>query len=414
LEDASLEAWESAVDLAVERRVAFVLLLGDLARGGIASLRAQVALRAGLERLRASGIGIVIVPGRGDPPALAHAPADGWPAFAAEPSGFPSGTIVVRPGEARTIPGPDGAILATIEALPTDDSCAHEAARSSETEHGLRIGVVHAAPGASRAEDVVASLANLGEGGFDWIAVGSLPEHAIHRAGEAWIVSAGTTQGRSTEAPESGPKGVVIAEVDGGRVYDAAMVPVDRARFLDVSAPIDARAGVEVVVSLLEAELERVRREHSGRALIVRGMLRSASGSSPQAAVDPQLRSEILRRLRKAYDGAFPIVWWSTIDLADTSATTTVDDESEDGPPLGDFATDFRAAVEAYGAALDHPPNPDDRPHDLDRRIASRWSKLEEVSAARRLEPLDSDATRRLLRRAEREALYLLEKEMEE
>jgi hypothetical protein len=69
--DAALRAWQALVELTVERGAAFLILIGGLFGGHPPSLRACVALRDGLERLRTHRIDVFIALGREDAAAAA-------------------------------------------------------------------------------------------------------------------------------------------------------------------------------------------------------------------------------------------------------------------------------------------------------------------------------------------------------
>src|SRR5659263_433463 len=61
LRDASLEAFDGVVRLAVDRRAVFVLLAGDLYDGAERGVRAQLRFLRGLEVLSAAGIPVFVV-----------------------------------------------------------------------------------------------------------------------------------------------------------------------------------------------------------------------------------------------------------------------------------------------------------------------------------------------------------------
>jgi len=71
LQDASLEAFDGLVDLALEREVAFVVISGDIYDGAERGLRAQMRFLNGLRRLSAANIRTFIIHGN-------HDPLDGW------------------------------------------------------------------------------------------------------------------------------------------------------------------------------------------------------------------------------------------------------------------------------------------------------------------------------------------------
>ena len=80
LYEASLQAWDNVVDLAIEREAAFVLIAGDIYDGADRGVRAQLRFLAGLKRLDEAGIRSFVVHGN-------HDPLDGWSAIREWPAG---------------------------------------------------------------------------------------------------------------------------------------------------------------------------------------------------------------------------------------------------------------------------------------------------------------------------------------
>ncbi len=135
LRDASLRAWNSVVELAVEREAAFVILAGSVFDSDSPSVRSCVALRDGLQRLRSRAIDVFIALPAQEAAAARHLPllTTGATLFAAERM---SAAYVVR----------DGTCLAALHGMSGDaaDVCARvEALRP--TGSGLGIGVLSGA-----------------------------------------------------------------------------------------------------------------------------------------------------------------------------------------------------------------------------------------------------------------------------
>jgi DNA repair exonuclease SbcCD nuclease subunit len=74
LRDAAVRAWQSLVELALERDAAFVILAGGLFGETVPGLRSCVALRDGLERLRSRAIEVFVALNRDDAAAAARLP----------------------------------------------------------------------------------------------------------------------------------------------------------------------------------------------------------------------------------------------------------------------------------------------------------------------------------------------------
>jgi exonuclease SbcD len=336
---AALETWDTIVDLAIERRVAFILIAGDFVGTDARSLRAQVHAARGLVRLAEQGIETIIVPGADDPSELANDIAKAWPGLVDEHGSLPARTTLLARGAGRmrdrigspgdtvprdTVPRDDGSehwvvripgaarrnsssmtadpdtVLATIHTGLADASHGVVSAGVSgsggpgddaELGPGLHIGLAHARLGSDRRKTSGGSSApfqttarQLKRARFDYWALGHHHQHEVIQDGKPWIVYPGTPQGRGPEFGESGPKGVVITTFDrdpGGvsSIVGVEFVPVDRVRYIEIEAGIEKGASVETIVESLERALEEARRETSRRAptLIARARLRARS-----------------------------------------------------------------------------------------------------------------------------------------
>src|SRR5215207_3068203 len=85
LRDASLDAFDALVDLALERNVSFVVIAGDIYDGAERGLRAQMRFLSGLRCLDDAGIRTFIIHGN-------HDPLDGWSAIARD--SWPAGVTI--------------------------------------------------------------------------------------------------------------------------------------------------------------------------------------------------------------------------------------------------------------------------------------------------------------------------------
>ena len=138
LRDASLQAWDRLVQEAVRRRVAFVLLAGDLYDGPERGLRAQLRFRRGLHRLAEAGVEVFVVHGNHDPL------EEGWSAL----RDLPPGVHVFGPGDPEAVPVVRGGRRI---ALVHGVSYATRAERANLARRfvrapgeGLQIGLLHA------------------------------------------------------------------------------------------------------------------------------------------------------------------------------------------------------------------------------------------------------------------------------
>src|SRR3954468_12734733 len=79
LRDASLEAFDSLVTMAIEREAAFAVFAGDIYDAADRGVRAQLRFLRGVERLGERGIPVFVAHGN-------HDPLDGWSAIRRAPS----------------------------------------------------------------------------------------------------------------------------------------------------------------------------------------------------------------------------------------------------------------------------------------------------------------------------------------
>src|SRR3990172_993244 len=89
---ATFDAFESLINLCIEKQVNFLLIAGDVYDGRDRSLRAQLRFRDGLERLAERGISAFVVHGN-------HDPLKGW----SNQIVWPSGVHVFGAEEVETV-----------------------------------------------------------------------------------------------------------------------------------------------------------------------------------------------------------------------------------------------------------------------------------------------------------------------
>ncbi|MBC7292999.1 MAG: DNA repair exonuclease, partial [Thermoleophilia bacterium] len=314
LRDASLQAFDQVVSLALERRAAFVLLAGDIYDGEERGVRAQLRFLRGVERLTAAGIKIFVVHGN-------HDPLGGWSAIRR----WPEGVTIFGPKAVQGVPVfVDGQKAATVYGLSYDRrEVTENLARrfwgvgGSAAEDGLRVGLLHCSVGhyPEHSPYSPCSLADLVEARMDYWALGHIHRQAVLAQGKPWVVYAGNTQGRSPKPAEMGPKGAMVVECEDTTVLRVEHVPTDSVRFVELRLDVGTLAEQSDLAGLQEALLAQaaqLRRDNEGRALIVRALL-EGKGPVHHDLVRPGAISELLRDLRDAFVGENPPLWWESL-----------------------------------------------------------------------------------------------------
>lgn len=317
LRDGALRAWQSLVDLAVEREVAFVILAGGLFGDTTPGLRSCVALRDGLERLRARAIDVFIGLDRDDAAAAAQLPwlSTGATLFAAD-----------RMDTAAVMRG--GQCLATLRGISGDGPGARQQARELRPfGRGVEIGVLPAQAKGAGADGSCSWAAELlPAGGLDYWALGGAPAAAVLRE-SPWIVCAGTPQGRGLESHQLGAKGCMLVDVAEGRITTVAPAALDHVRFARLEPDVGGCADAAAIRRLLRRELERSISDAGDRVAVVEATLR---GRMPDGVARDRLsfEAELLADLRRDSAIRAASVWWARVrDL------TTRDDRPDAAGP---------------------------------------------------------------------------------
>jgi DNA repair exonuclease SbcCD nuclease subunit len=203
LQDASLEAFDGLIDLAVSSHAAFLVLAGDIYDQSERGVRAQLRFLRGMQRLQSSNISVYCAFGNHD-----HLEGD-WPAVREWPGNvhfFPAEEVGVF--EART----SGQLLATIYGCSyerramRENMALHYHASAAESLH---VGVLHCSLGGRGEAGAYSDCTEeeLARAGMDYWALGHFHQYDILRKGDPWVVYSGSLQGRSLRPSEQGPQG---------------------------------------------------------------------------------------------------------------------------------------------------------------------------------------------------------------
>lgn len=314
LRDASLQAFDALVSLAIARDAAFVVLAGGWYDGPRQGIRAQLALRRGLERLSRAGIVTLIARGPHDPP------EDGWTAIGTWPE------RVRFLGEAGVAVERGGETLATVYGDGT-----------AEGGNGLAVGVLHAD---------IEDAGELRGRGMDYWALGGRRTPHVLADGDPWVVYPGTHQTRGTRPEHAGARGAFVVEVDGRSVAPPEFVALDRIRSAVVEADVTGLGQVNEVAAVLNEQAQAEAAAADRRSLLLRGRL---VGAGPVVAPlrRPGVLAELLTELRDPPGDPRAFTWWDTLEDA-----TRMPVDLEALRRRGDFGAALLDTADTDGAEL--------------------------------------------------------------
>jgi DNA repair exonuclease SbcCD nuclease subunit len=307
LRDASLDAFDSLVELAIKRDATFLVLAGDIYDGADRGVRAQLRFIKGLKLLHEHRIEVFIVHGN-------HDPLDGWSAVREWP---PNVTVFhsddVRPVQVIR----DGKTLATVYGISygqrdVKENLSLRYSRSAET--GLHVGLLHCNVGNNSHHEPYSpcTLDDLVSTRMDYWALGHIHSRQILRSGDPWVVYPGNLQGRSPKASELGPKGAMVVEVSDDRVRRVEFSPVDHVRFIHLEQDVDECNDLPTLESALLEQMASARAEHEDRSLVIRTSLKGR-GILHRELMRPGTIGELLKSLRQEAHKYHPFIWWESL-----------------------------------------------------------------------------------------------------
>ena len=304
---ATREAFRRAVDVALDRRADAVVIAGDLFDGAHLSFETERFLVSELRRLDERGMPVVYATGNHDPGSGPRREVE-WPGCV---------TVVDGPRPRRIpIRRADGAVAGWITAAGHTSS--HEtrdlAAGFPRPDGSLpEVAVLHTQVVGSRGADAhepyaPSTLDTLVGAGYDYWALGHV--HVRQRLSELPDVHyPGNPQGRTLR--ETGPKGVLVADVTRGAPSAVDFVPVAPVRWEDLVVDrLPESPSADALLRRVQERWDDVRRgdPDPGREWMIRVRL---AGPTPlwRELATPEERAHLAQELEERL-GALEVRLW--------------------------------------------------------------------------------------------------------
>ncbi|WPD23825.1 MAG: DNA repair exonuclease [Candidatus Electrothrix scaldis] len=286
IRDACRRAFENLVDLAIEEKVDFVLLAGDLYDGDWKDYSTGIFLSKQMGRLGRHNIRVFAVSGNHDAANRMTKSLDS-----------PTNMKIFSPRKVETVRLENLGVAIHGRSFPTQHVDENLAADFCPAEKGLfNVGLLHTSLGGREGHAPYApcSLDDLRSKGYQYWALGHIHKQEIVEK-EPHIIFPGCIQGRHIR--ETGAKGCVLVAVDDGTVADIEKISLDVLRWslcdIDLTDVDEKRKVVERVRKSIEQE----RTLAEDRPLAMRIRLHGATGIADELAADPDRIEQEIKAL---------------------------------------------------------------------------------------------------------------------
>jgi exonuclease SbcD len=306
LRNATFEAFESMIQLCIDKEVQFLLVAGDVYDGADRSLRAQLRFRDGLARLARHDIRSFVVHGN-------HDALDGW-SSAIE---WPQGVHIFGYHKVETVTvDREGTPVASVSGIsfPRRNEKRNLAKHFKKQNAPLfQIGLLHCNVGSNTGHDPYApcELKDLVTIGLDYWALGHVHKKELLNE-DPLVVYPGNTQGLSIR--EQNERGCYLVTVDEKKRVDIQFQPLDSVRWYTVTVGIEEIESIHQLDHTISEEIEKVRERADSRPLICRVTL-TGRGSLYKELQRDNAALDILERVRENYSGDTPFVWVQKVEV---------------------------------------------------------------------------------------------------
>jgi len=297
---ATFDAFESLINLCIDKQVDFLLIAGDVYDSRDRSLRAQLRFRDGLERLVKHRISAFVVHGN-------HDPLKGWSNHIV----WPSGVHVFGSEEVETVTfsvnGEPVAYISGISYREAQETRNLARLFQKQNAEGFHIGLLHCSVGKNPAHETYApcTLEDLLDSGFDYWALGHFHEKAILNQ-NPYVVYSGNIQGRHIREPNE--RGCFLVQVTEARDIEMIFYPLDKIRWISLSLSIDNLSTIDQLDEALFRMLDQKKEEVRPCSLICTITL-TGRGLLYKELVQNGASDVLLQRLRESHGLSVPFVW---------------------------------------------------------------------------------------------------------
>jgi exonuclease SbcD len=358
IRNACRRAFENLVDLAIEEKVAFVVLAGDLYDGDWKDYSTGIFLSRQLGQLGRHDISVFTVAGNHDAANRITKALDS-----------PANMTILSSRKVETIKLDDLSVAIHGRSFGTQHVDENLAAGFDAAEKGMfNIGLLHTSLDGREGHAVYApcSIDDLRSKGYQYWALGHIHKQEFVSK-DPWVVFPGCIQGRHIR--ETGAKGCVLVTVEDGTVSAVENCPLDILRWALCSVDLTDTTEMREVLERTREAIENERLLADGRPTAMRIRFEGATVISGELAAYPERLEQQIKALGAEIAG--DNLWIERVENAatgklDLDSTLSGDStfgkllkeilSTPDNPDeicgLKDVITDLRQKIpsEAFGA----------------------------------------------------------------
>ncbi|MGQ9498829.1 MAG: metallophosphoesterase family protein [Dissulfurimicrobium sp.] len=307
LRKAGFLAFNNLIDLCIQNKADFLVIAGDIFDQPDRSLKAQLAFRDGIERLRAHEIRVFAVFGNHDPLSGRQSPVD-WPENVHFFSHDDVEEIMVEVS---------GEIIASVSGISYRDAAERRnlAKRFKRRREGLfNIGILHSNVGGEKGHEPYApcDLSDLVNAGMDYWALGHVHERKI-LCKNPHIIYPGNIQGRSIR--EQGERGCFLVSVDSSGRVNLDFKPLDAARWASMNINIGPFNSIDQLEAAIFSAIEALSKRAEQRPVICHISLTGRGPMYSELRRD-KAADDLIQRAREKFLGMDPFVWINGLSIA--------------------------------------------------------------------------------------------------
>jgi len=297
IRQATRKALQNLVALAIDEKVDFVLIAGDVYDGDWQDYNTGLFFVKEMKRLKDAGIHVVLIAGNHDAANKMTKTLD-----------LPDNVKRMRTDKPETKPFEDIGVAVHGQGFRTAAVTDNLSQNYPKPVPGyFNIGLLHTSLTGSEGEKdhetyAPCSLKDLQAKGYDYWALGHLHKEQTRQLSDPMIAYSGTTQGRKIKSTETGAKGCLLVRVNDNHQIEAReFCAVDVFRWEVCNVDASDLESPEGVLDRFDVRLDKLVDAAENRPLSVRVEVCGASDAHSKLAADPdhwtnEIRSRALIR----------------------------------------------------------------------------------------------------------------------